>query len=175
MRRALILIVTVYVAVLAAFLGAPAAEKVVDPKPVQVISWLDGRWVKAYGENFMEEHWSNLGGTFMGMCREMKDGESTFFEIMVIEPEGTDTVMRIRHFGPGLKSAWEDRDRTVVFKLGVHDSKSAVFTGVGANEGDRITYKLQGKEILDITTEFVREGASISGKKTEVIRMRKVS
>ena len=175
MRKTLVLIAAAFVFVLVAFLGVRAADKVVDPKPIQVISWLDGRWVKAYGENFMEEHWSNLGGSFLGMCREMKNGESTFIEIMVIEPDGADTVMRIRHFGPGLKTAWEDKDRTIVFKLGVHDSKSAVFTGVGANEGERITYKLQGKEILDITTEFVRDGAHMGAKKTEVVRMRRAS
>ncbi len=62
MRRALILIVTVYVAVLAAFHARAAAEKVVDPKPVQVISWLDGRWVKAYGGT----SWKSTGATSAG-------------------------------------------------------------------------------------------------------------
>lgn len=169
MRRVMLFVAVTSVAAFAAFLGFRAAEKVIDPKPVQMISWLDGRWVKAYGENFMEEHWSSLGGSFLGMCREMKDGQTSFIEIMVIEPEGEDTVMRIRHFGPGLKTAWEDKDRTVVLKLGAHDNKSAVFTGTGANEGDRITYKLLAKDILDITTEFVRDGS----KKTEVVRMRR--
>lgn len=169
MKRIMILFLATAIVAALACLAAGAAEKVINPKPIQIISWLDGRWVKAYGENFMEEHWSSLGGTFMGMCREMKDGESTFIEIMVIEPEGEDTVMRIRHFGPGLRTAWEDKDRTVAFKLGIHDNKSAVFTGMGANEGDRITYKLLNKDILDITTEFMRDGV----RKTEVVRMRR--
>lgn len=169
MNRTVMFIVAASAVALMAFFGAAAAEKVIDPKPIQAISWMDGRWVKAYGDNFMEEHWSNLGGTFLGMCREMKDGESTFIEIMVIEPEGADTVMRIRHFGPGLKSAWEEKDRTVVFKLGAHDNKSAVFEGLGPNEGERLAYKLIGKEILEITAEFIREGK----KTTEIFRMKK--
>jgi hypothetical protein len=142
-------------------LGLAAAEKIVNPKPVQIISWLDGRWVKAYGDNFMEEHWSNLGGTFMGMCQEMKDGKATFLEISVIEPDGEDTVMRIRHFGPGLKSAWEEKEAPMVFKLGEHSNKKAVFEGAGVNQGEKVVYSLLTKDILDITTEFLRGGKKV--------------
>jgi len=149
--------------------GEPMAQKMIDPKPVQVISWLDGRWVKAYGDKFMEEHWSNLGGSFIGMCREMVDGQSTFIEIMVIEPEGADTLMRIRHFGPGLKSAREERDKTAVFRLSEFNGKLAVFEGVGPNEGEKLTYRLMSKELLEITAEFMRDGK----KTTEIFRMKK--
>jgi hypothetical protein len=140
---------------------SPKAEKVVDPKPMQIISWLDGRWVKAYGDTFMEEHWSALGGTFVGMCREIKDGNSTFIEIMVIEPDGEDTVLRIRHFGPGLKSAWEEKETPMVFKLSERSNKKAVFEGTGVNQGENIIYSLLTKDILDITTEFVRDGKKV--------------
>lgn len=162
MKRIVMIVSAVLFLAVLALVGVAAAEKILDPRPVQIISWLDGRWVKAYGDNFMEEHWSNMGGTFVGMCREMKDGDSTFIEIMVIEPDGGDTVMRIRHFGPGLKSAWEEKDKPMTFKLGEHSKKTAVFEGTGVNQGEKIVYSLLAKDILDVTTEFLRDGKKVS-------------
>jgi hypothetical protein len=146
------------------------AQKVVDQKPLQVISWLEGKWVKAYGDKLREEHWSFMGGSFLGMCREISNSDSSVIQIMTIEQEGDETVMKIRHFSKGLKVAFEEKDKTAIFKLKEYDKKNALFVGIGENEGESFAYKLLAKELLEITVQTNQNGKS----KTEIYRMKRV-
>lgn len=145
------------------------AQKIVEQKPIQAISWLEGKWVKAYGDKLREEHWSFMGGTLLGMCREISDSDSSLIQIMTIEQEGEETLMKIRHFSKGLKVALEEKDKMAVFKLNEYNKKVAVFNGIGENEGETITYKLLTKDLLEITFEFTKDGK----KAQEIYRMKR--
>ncbi|MCX7830628.1 MAG: DUF6265 family protein [Acidobacteria bacterium] len=146
------------------------AQKIVEEKPLQVISWLEGKWVKAYGDKWREEHWSFMGGSFLGMCREIENSSSNLIEVMVIAQEETNTIMRVRRFSNNLKIALDEKDKTALFKLNEYNKKMALFQGIGENQGEEITYKLLTKDLLEITVDYLHNGE----KKTEIYRMKRI-
>jgi len=142
--------------------GKPAGED-----PFLALSWLDGSWVHGDKDSSIEEHWRQSGAGLVGMFREVKKGRSTFFEIMAIEAEGRDIIMRIRHFGPGLKAAWEEKSKPMTFRLGERAGDSATFDGLEVQAGERLLYRLIDNDTLEITGEFLHGGK----KRVEVFRM----
>lgn len=122
------------------------------------LAWMTGHWTGATADTRTEEHWSLVNGCMAGFFRQMEGANSVFFEIMAIEPDEKGALLRIRHFGPGLRRAWEERDRCVSFRLGAHSAEEAVFDGVGAQAGERLIYRLTGPDALRITGEFLRNG-----------------
>lgn len=122
------------------------------------LSWMVGRWKgRADGQPY-EEHWSLEKGAMVGMFRKMHGANSVFFEIMVIEPGASGPVLRLRHFGPGLLKAWEEKDAFVAFRLTQCGEKEAVFEGEGGQAGKRLTYRKEGPDGLLCIGEFIHGG-----------------
>lgn len=97
------------------------------PASVRDFEWLKGAWAGKFKDDAIEEQWSGEHcGTMMGMFRWMRDGQVRFYELILIEPEGDDLVLRLKHFNPGLVG-WEEKDRAVEFVLTEWDGKKAVF------------------------------------------------
>jgi len=122
---------------------------------LESLAWLDGVWTSFEGNRSIEELWRFSEAGFVGLFREIKDRQSTFLEFMVIEKEDHDVIMRIRHFGPGLKTAWEDKDKPMTFKLGHHSNNLAIFDGFGPQAGEKLVYRLLDTKTLEITGEFI--------------------
>jgi hypothetical protein len=81
------------------------------------LAWLTGRWLGAGGADRIEEVWSEPhAGMLLGMFRWHRNGQARFYELMVVEPEGSGLVFRIKHFDPGLRG-WEEKDESVALDL----------------------------------------------------------
>ena len=119
------------------------------------LEWMTGIWHGKLGANKIEEHWSRAaGGTLMGMFRWLKGNSIWFYELLVIEPDRDQLVIRIKHFNPGLQG-WEEKDQAVSFSLVELDSKKAVFIQQGKPEPVWLIYALEKQDTL--ITYFEKE------------------
>ena len=93
--------------------GAPGPRAQVED-----MAWLAGHWTGESLGGIVDEIWSPpRGGAMMGMFRLVKDDKPAFYELMtILEEEGT-LVLRLKHFGGGDLSAWEEKEETVDFPL----------------------------------------------------------
>ena len=114
-------------------------------------AWLVGYWQgEAFGGT-IEEAWTPAtAGSMMGVFRLMEDGETKFYEfILLVEEEGS-LVMKLKHFHPDLKG-WEEKDDFVSFPLVKITEEGLYFRGLtflrmGSDEIQAfIALKHQGK------------------------------
>jgi len=147
--------------VIPALLALPCVLQA-QPAATADLPWLAGRWTWEGGGRTQEEIWSLQGDQFAGLFRETREGRSVFFEIMALEPEEGGPVLRIRHFGPGLLRAWEEREAPKAFRLVRASASEAVFEGMGAAEGSRLHYRLTAPDALVITGEFLHGGKRVN-------------
>lgn len=81
------------------------------------VSWIAGHWKgEAFG-GITEEIWSPpLGDSMMFVFKLVVDDKVAFYEIGHIRQEGETLILRLKHFNGNL-TGWEEKDKTVDFKL----------------------------------------------------------
>ena len=106
------------------------------------MAWLAGNWTGTGLDGVSEEVWTKPGGgTMAGTYRLVKDDKPVLYEMMLmIESEGSITL-RLKHFTPSLVG-WEEKDKTVDFKLVALRGKRMYFSG--------LTYENAGGKTLNI-------------------------
>jgi hypothetical protein len=117
-----------------------------DPilKAVSDLAWFEGRWAGTYKGHQVEEHWSAPAlGSAMGMFRWFGDGKVSFYELIVLEEEDGQVVMRIKHFYPGLKG-WEEKDACIELDLVALEGTRATWLKRGDVEGKWLIYERSG-------------------------------
>ena len=115
---------------------------------VSDLSWLSGAWYGQVGDDLIEEHWSGPAvGTLMGMFRWIHEGQVRFYELLTIEPDGDQLLMRIKHFGPGL-IGWEEKDQAVTLALVGLQTGEAIFYRLGSDEPLWLFYRLEDENTL---------------------------
>ena len=120
------------------------------------LAGLTGTWLGEEKETRIEEHWRFAEGSYLGMFRMLKAGKSSFFELMAIErSEGGDLVLRIRHFGPFLGSAWEEKNEPTAFRVAAAGPQEITFEGIGKHAGTRLHYTFKDREL---TVSLVKTG-----------------
>ncbi|TVQ58935.1 MAG: hypothetical protein EA379_12350 [Phycisphaerales bacterium] len=96
-------------------LGALPARAGAAVATLDDFAWLAGSWMNESERTTTEEHWTDVrGGTMLGMFRLTVAGTARMHELILLEQDGDDVVMRLRHFGAGMR-AWEDAP--IVFRL----------------------------------------------------------
>lgn len=120
--------------------------------------WLPGSWKGSKDGTTIEEHWTKGESGLLGVFRMEKGAATVFLEAMVLEQDGGDMVLRIRHFGPGLKSAWEEKDSPVTFRLVASNDSEARFEGTGRWAGETLRYLRTGPAGLEVSLEKQVDG-----------------
>jgi len=124
------------------------------------LAWLTGSWLGRNGPDGVEEHWSPLGGdTLVGMFRWVKDGTVSFYELAAIEREGTDVVLRIKHFHPRLVG-WEEKADACEFVLVHLGDQEAAFLETGKPNPRWAVYRREGADRL--VSYFARPGEPVT-------------
>ena len=97
------------------------------------------------------------------MYRSIQANKATLYELLAIEQEGENVVLRIKHFapGPGLVGQ-EAKDESVNNTLVKLDDRLAVFEGGTPASPARITFSSPDPATLNITVERQRNGAPVS-------------
>jgi hypothetical protein len=115
-----------------------------SPSPtVEDLSWLAGHWRGEGLGGSCEEIWSEpLAGTMVGTFRLVEDGETRFYEMLVLAREETGLVMKVKHFAPDLVG-WEEKEDFLRFELERVEPNRAHFEGLSMErEGDRLEIRV---------------------------------
>jgi hypothetical protein len=131
---------------------------------VEQLAWVAGAWTGKLGQRTVEQHWSApLGGSIIAMYRSIQADKATLYELLAIEQEGENVVLRIKHFapGPGLVSQ-EAKDESVNQTLVKLEDRLAVFEGGTPASPVRITFTSPDPATLNITVARQRNGAPVS-------------
>jgi hypothetical protein len=143
----------ILVALVAAFslnAGETPAPKVLtlneDAKPaparIEDLAWIEGHWRGTGLGAVAEEVWSAPeAGAMMGMFRLIRDGKLSFYEILTLSQEGESVLLRIKHFNPDL-TGWEEKDRSVEFRLVRLEPRHAWFDGLTFERPDDDTLRV---------------------------------
>ena len=105
-------------------------SKLPDPPPLAALDFLVGRWEgEAFG-GWVEESWGPAkAGSMLGSFRLVVDGQTSFYELMVIEAVEGRPTLRVKHFSPDLEP-WEQGKNSVDFALIDVEGTTAWFDGL---------------------------------------------
>jgi hypothetical protein len=89
----------------------------VPTRDIKELSFMSGKWSTHGAWGDMEESWSDpLGNCMVCAYRCVKEGKVIFYEFIVIEQQGQDIIMKLRHFSPG-NIGWEEKDKPYEYPL----------------------------------------------------------
>ena len=136
---------------------APSASSNAPARPpadAARLAWMEGHWVGSADGVDMEEHWTSpVGGSLIGMHKDVKGSVMTSFEFMRIEPTPYD----------GLVYFASPRSAPVTpFSLVELADQRAVFENKAHDFPQRILYWLDGAGALHARIEGILKGSPAS-------------
>jgi hypothetical protein len=133
------------------------------PATLPVMSWLAGQWTGGGLGGQVEEIWSQpQAGAMMGMFRLVREGKTSFYELMTLVEENGSLSLRVKHFNPDL-TGWEEKGETVDFPLVAIAGDRYLFDG--------LTFHRHGS---DAVTIYVAISAKDGAVREEAFRYTRV-
>lgn len=107
------------------------SENITSPKAsLNDVSWIQGHWKGEVFGGIAEEIWSPpLGDSMMFVFRLVVDNKVQFYEIGGIRQVDETLLMQLKHFHSDFKG-WEEKDKTVDFKLVKIEDDIVYFEGL---------------------------------------------
>jgi len=150
--------VTVHGVLIAILLGGLPSLASAAPCTLDKLGWIAGTWRDAKDPSKVEERWVLAPeGTLMGNAWGFPGKGAGFAEAMTITEVAGAVSMRLRHFDGKLDRAWEEREAPMIFIASDCEAHTAVFSGAGPHEGEKLTYRRAGSK-LTITGDFLHRG-----------------
>ncbi len=122
------------------------------------LAWLQGRWIATKGAETVEEQWSLQGTSLLGVSRTLVGGQSRGVELLMLEKQGPDLVLRLRMFGPALDKAGRGKEEPLRLKLVEADATHFRCEGIGPEAGTVLIYERKGADGLQAHISKTREG-----------------
>ena len=107
------------------------SENATSPKAsLAEVEWIQGHWKgEAFG-GITEEIWSPpLGDSMMFVFRLINDNKVQFYEVGGIRQVDETLLMQLKHFHGDFKG-WEEKDKTIDFKLVKIEDNKVYFEGL---------------------------------------------
>lgn len=106
-------------------------------------AWLAGTWRGTGLGGECEETWSPpFAGEMTGTFRLLRDGETVFYEFMLLEADDEGFALKLKHFSADF-TAWEEKADHVRFPLESVAPDRADFGGLTfVRHGDRLTVRV---------------------------------
>lgn len=97
---------------------------------LEEVSWIEGHWTgEAFG-GIAEEIWSApMGNSMMFVFRLVNDGKVSFYESGHIQQLDDSLILQLKHFDGNMKG-WEEKDKTIDFKLVKLEPNKVYFEGL---------------------------------------------
>ncbi len=132
--------------ILLSFLFAPQSSP--PPPDLAGFAWLTGEWRAETERGSIVETWGRPeGDALLGMMRITESGHARLYEIFVIERDGDDLALRVRHFNRGLEPWEAERDGPMTFPLLRAEDNRAVFEDPTRAFPRRIVYTRSGDRL----------------------------
>jgi hypothetical protein len=130
-----------------------------SPHTLQDLSFMQGTWCGKSGSGSqVEEYWSGAqGDSLIGHCRFIKDGITTFYELMAIVKTPAGFALKMRHFN-GAMIPWVEKDEAGDCLLVSGSANQAIFDNNKADHRVRVTYRKTGTNSLYAKVEDTRDG-----------------
>jgi hypothetical protein len=126
------------------------------------LAWIAGHWQCDVWGGKGEEIWTSPGaGTMLGMFRHFAGDKVTVYELMEFQQDGSEVVLRMKHFGKSLLGR-EEKDDSVLMPMRNWNGREARFET--ANKDTEITYT----KISDTKMELILRRTR-SGKADQVV------
>lgn len=118
---------------------------------MEELAWLAGSWHGTFGDSRIEETWTApSNGALLGMSRMGGGRGAATYEILLIEQEGEDVMLRLKLFGPRL----HDRNGKVIeMKQTRSGERDATFEGVQDGRPERLRYWINEQDELQARLE----------------------
>ena len=139
--------------------------KKVDSPPkasLEDFAFLAGVWRGTGLGGEVEETWTEpLAGSIVGTFKLVRNGEPSFYELMVIAQRDETVDLRLKHFNADM-TGWEEKDDYLTFSLVSVSENEANFGGLTyrLTEDDRLEVYLamrSGGETQEVAFEFERQ------------------
>ncbi|MCK0160938.1 DUF6265 family protein [Allomuricauda sp. F6463D] len=103
---------------------------------LQDVAWIEGHWAgEAFG-GIAEEIWSApMGNSMMFVFRLVNDGKVSFYESGHIQQLDDSIILQLKHFDGDMKG-WEEKDKTINFKLVQLEMDKVYFEGLTMEKVD---------------------------------------
>lgn len=128
---------------------------------LQKLTWLQGTWSASNEKQTIDEHWSLQGETLLGISRTMEAGKSKAFELLLIEKQGDDFILRLRFFGPSIDKATRGKDEPLRLKVVQADEQGLRCEGIENEIGTTLTYTKLSATTMQAQISKVREGKMV--------------
>lgn len=127
------------------------------------VAWFTGNWKGHIKGELIEESWSAVeNNSLMGMFRWFRDGKVWFYEFLLIETDGDELVMRLKHFNPRLVG-WEEKESAVEFVLTRLEGREAVFLQRGKENPPWLIYRQEDDETLLVYFDREEKPVTVDG------------
>jgi hypothetical protein len=128
---------------------------------LQKLTWLHGSWSANNEKQTIDEHWSLQAESLLGISRTIEAGKSKAFELLLIEKQGDDFVLRLRFFGPAIDKATRGKDEPLRLKVVQADEQSLRCEGIDSETGTTLTYTKLSANTMQAQISKVREGKMV--------------
>lgn len=128
------------------------------PRSLSDLAWIAGHWRGELGGGVIEEFWSEPeGDSIMGVFRYVKDGKTTFYEMLTIEQEPEGPVLKLKHFNRGL-IGWEEKGEVIDFHLVKLGEREAIFSRKDEPIPTRLVFRRTSETGLTVVLEKAKDG-----------------
>ena len=99
------------------------------PATIEDVAWLAGSWEgEVFGATFEEVFNPPSAGSIVAMFKLMRDGEVSFYELILIVEEEGSLSFKVKHFNPDF-SAWEEKEDYLNFRFVKAEENAVHFSG----------------------------------------------
>lgn len=128
---------------------------------LQQLRWMTGSWHANNAKQNIDEHWSLQGDSLLGISRTLEGNNSKAFELLLIEAQGEDLILRLRFFGPAIEKATRGKDEPLRLKVIQADAQQLICEGIGNEVGTRLSYTKINAESMQAQIRKTRDGSIV--------------
>jgi hypothetical protein len=125
---------------------------------IQNLTWLLGSWTAITEKQIIDEHWVLQNQSLMGISRTTEGEKSKAVELLFIEKQEEDWILRLRFFGPAIERATRGKDEPLRLKVMRADAEQLRCEGIGSEVGTTLTYTKLSSNSMRAEIRKIREG-----------------
>lgn len=129
------------------------------PAQLSALAWLTGCWRTTTDDNGIEECWTTpAADSIAGVYRQLRAGQVSLYELLVIKPVADSLTLYIKHFNRDLVGK-EAIDQSTELALEWLNDDEVAFRERNPDKFFRLRYYHPNNNSLDVIVEFTPDGS----------------